>query len=165
MILAVDVGYSETTALAAGVLFKEWDSDECERIVTVNVENVAAYESGSFYKRELPCILKLLEAIEDEITCIVIDGYVSLGTDHKGLGMYLWNSLAGEMPVIGVAKSRFQDTPEQAEIYRGGSLRPLYISSIGINLDEAKINISKMKGDFRIPTLLKLADQVSRGNS
>lgn len=162
MILAVDVGYSETTALVAGILFKQWDSDNYERVVTVNVENVAEYESGSFYKRELPCILKLLETIEDEITCIVIDGYVSLGTDRAGLGMYLWNGLAGTIPIIGVAKSSFKDTPEQAKIYRGDSLRPLYISSIGISLDDAKTNISQMKGEFRIPTLLKLADQVSR---
>lgn len=163
MILAVDVGYSETNARVAGVLFQHWNSDAYARLLTVNVQNVAAYESGNFYKRELPCILKLIETVEDEISCLVIDGYVVLGAGRDGLGMYLWRSLAEKVPIIGVAKSRFKETSQQAEIYRGKSLTPLYISAVGMDLEDAKTSILQMSGNFRLPTLLKLADQLSRG--
>jgi len=163
MILAVDVGYAETTALVAGILFKNWDSTTYERSVTVTVEEIAPYESGCFYKRELPCILKLLETLDEEIHCIVIDGYVTLGTKRDGLGMKLWHSLAKKIPIIGVAKTCFKETPPAAELLRGKSLTPLYISAVGLELADAKSKIMQMKGDFRLPTLLKWTDQLSRG--
>jgi len=48
------------------------------------------------------------------------------------------------------------------KIFRGGSRRPLYVNSVGIDLEEAKQKIIAMHGDFRVPTLLKLADRESR---
>ncbi len=163
MILAVDVSYSEPHALVAGVLFKQWESAVYERLVTVPVQNVAAYESGCFYKRELPCILQLIEILEESLCCIVVDGYVSLEQNRAGLGMHLWHSLAATIPVIGVAKTCFKDTPQHAALYRGSSTKPLYISSVGMELATAKHNIAQMHGHFRMPTLLKCADQLSRG--
>ena len=164
MILAVDVYYRGDHATAAGVLFPSWESDTPSDELAVESEQVAAYRPGQFYLRELPCILALLSQIPQQPSCILIDGYVSLGKERKpGLGMHLWNALAGKIPVIGVAKSRFKETPEETELYRGGSRSPLYVTAVGISLDEAKEHIRGMHGVHRIPTMLKRADRLSRG--
>ena len=124
----------------------------------------AAYEPGQFYKRELPCILKLVEENKLRVDCIVIDGYVFLdGCGKAGLGKHLYDALSGKVPVIGVAKNRFKDIGSEYEVRRGSSNRPLYITAAGIELDTAKELIRTMHGNYRVPTLLKRADQVARG--
>ena len=165
MIFATDIQYSENnSATAAGVLFPQWGSDEVDKIVVKEVTNVAPYEPGSFYKRELPCILSLLEEIEQDIKIFVIDGYVTLGDDNKpGLGMHLFEHVGKSIPVIGVAKKKFIGTPLKCQILRGESKNPLYVTSTGIPLPEAKIHITNMHGKNRIPTLLKKVDQICRG--
>jgi len=40
-------------------------------------------ETEAFYKRELPCILKLLDKLEQPPSCIVVDGYVFLDGKKK----------------------------------------------------------------------------------
>ncbi|WP_020411213.1 endonuclease V [Microbulbifer variabilis] len=156
--------YADNTALAAGVIFPRWDSDEIERILLRDIGEIVPYESGNFYKRELPCILALLEDIEEELEAIVIDGFVSLGSIEKaGLGMHLYNAIDKSVPILGVAKKSFVDTPKECEIYRGCSAKPLFVTSAGINLEEAKSLITSMHGKHRIPTILKKADQLCRG--
>ena len=163
MILAVDVDYREENAKVSGVCFSDWKSSEYTSLHHSMVSNVKPYEPGAFYKRELPCILKLIADHQLELSCIVIDGYVDLGEDNRpGLGMYLYESLDSKIPVIGVAKKPFKDTKTSSEIYRGESKKPLYISSVGILLDEAKTLIQSMHGNHRIPYLLKLVDRECR---
>jgi len=163
MILVVDVQYSEDTAVVAGILFPDWESSDITRTLTKKVDNIAPYKPGKFYKRELPCILSLLEDINEPISTIIIDGYVVLGNEQTaGLGQYLFNALNERIPVIGVAKKFFENTPAECEILRGESEKPLYITSVGIDLDEAKQLIINMQGAFRIPTLLKKVDQLCR---
>jgi len=164
--LAIDVHYEGSAAVAAGILFPTWSSDEIYRTIIKKVSDVAPYEPGSFYKRELPCILKVLEEVTEKLDVIIIDGFVMLGNHNEesdGLGMHLYNSLNNSIPIIGVAKKAFVDTPTECEVYRGGSNKPLYITSIGINLVDAKKYISKMHGKHRNPTLLKKVDQLCRG--
>ncbi len=165
MIFATDIQYNENnTATAAGVLFPNWESDTIDKIVVKEITDVAPYEPGSFYKRELPCILSLLEEIEQDIGVLVVDGYVTLGDDNKpGLGMHLFEHLSKSIPVVGVAKKRFVDTPLECQIFRGQSQNPLYVTSAGVPLSEAKMYITNMHGKNRIPTLLKKVDQVCRG--
>lgn len=166
MIIAIDVHYTENSALIAGLIFQTWTSLQPERVYTQHFNEIAEYESGSFYKRELPCILSLLQQVQEPLEIIIIDGFVTLGTEQKaGLGMYLWQSLNPQIPVIGVAKNAFRGTPQHCEILRGESLKPLYITSAGIDLELAKQGILMMSGKHRIPTLLKLVDQYSRGIS
>jgi deoxyribonuclease V len=163
MILAVDVAYSDSAASVAGILFSSWDKDDISRELVCKIEDIADYVPGKFYLRELPCINKLLEEIKERIDCIVIDGYVTLGRDKRpGLGMKLWEHLDGKIPVIGVAKTEFIGTPENTRIYRGGSSKPLFVTAIGIELDDAKSKILNMKGKFRIPELLKAVDRLCR---
>ena len=71
-------------------------------------------------------------------------------------------SIAAKCSVIGVAKRRFAAAPEETKIYRGKSRTPLYVTSAGIPLAKAKACIAAMHGPYRIPTLLKRADQVAR---
>lgn len=164
MIFAVDVQYEESCALAAGVLFPDWEKDEVESDRTKPIKDIAPYEPGSFYKRELPCILPLLAEVAIELEAIVVDGYVTLGPDSKpGLGMYLYEYLRREIPVVGVAKNRFKDTPAICEVLRGNSQNPLLVTAAGMPLTEAKQRIIRMHGENRIPTLLKRVDQLCRG--
>jgi len=164
MKLVVDVHYAESVAIVAGVLFEEWDSNEVLRTLTVEVSKIEPYEPGAFYKRELPCILELLQHISEELDLIIVDGFVKLGSkEADGLGMHLYRSLEEKVPIIGVAKKPFSGTPKEYEIYRGESSKPLLVSSVGISLDESKELIEMMHGKNRIPTLLKRVDQICRG--
>ena len=164
MILAIDVQYQENSALAAGVLFSSWESATPDSNIIKTIQGIAPYEAGSFYKRELPCIQSLLEDIDEAISAIVVDGFVTLGANEdKGLGMHLYDSLENKIPVIGVAKRSFKDTPEQCELYSGDSAKPLFVTAVGMTLEEAKANIASMHGEHRIPTLLKRVDQLCRG--
>jgi len=94
---------------------------------------------------------------------VVIDGYVWLGEpNHYGLGLYLYDALYKKVPIIGVAKNRFKDTPKECELFRGSSKKPLFITSVGVDLESAKKFIESMYGDYRIPKLLKKVDNLSR---
>jgi deoxyribonuclease V len=145
-------------------VFPAWESDAVERIIVKDLDKVANYEPGLFYKRELPCILSLLEDIDQALEAIVIDGYVSLGkSKNPGLGMYLYESIGKSVPVIGVAKTEFVGTPGECRVFRGKSRSPLYVTTIGMPLSEAKTHIEEMHGKHRIPTLLKRVDEICRG--
>lgn len=165
MILAVDVTYTASGAGVAGVLFERWDDAKPVRQIVVEVQEVAEYEPGQFYKRELPCIARLLEQVSETLDCIVINGYVWLGTPERGgLGAHLYEHLQRAMPIIGVAKSEFVGTPDETKVYRGGSSKPLFVTTAGIDLEQAKAHITAMHGKFRMPDLLKLVDGLSRGH-
>lgn len=162
MIAAFDVHYlSGGSASAAAVLFTGYSAPEPAAEVICRLSNAARYVPGEFYKRELPCILRLYETIREKPEEIVIDGYAMIG-DRPGLGRHLFEALDREIPVIGVAKSRFDDAPG-IEILRGGSIRPLYVTAAGIDPREASEKIRTMHGPHRIPTLLKRVDLLARG--
>jgi deoxyribonuclease V len=65
--------------------------------------------------------------------------------------------------VIGVTKSCFCGIGERYAVFRGSSRRPLYVTAVGMDLEKAKDCILRMHGNFRIPSILKLADRLSRG--
>jgi len=162
--IALDVGYDGNTAFCAGVLFARWDDPEPADIVTVELANAAAYKPGYFYLRELPSLVAALARVTCDLGCVVIDGYVTLDADSRpGLGFKLWEHLDRAIPVIGVAKTRFAGTPDKSALIRGASRRPLYVTTAGIDLVDAKARIAAMHGQHRIPTLLKLADGIARG--
>lgn len=163
MILAVDVDYREDEAIIAGVCFENWKDENPISIIRSKVANIEDYEPGQFYKRELPCILKLIKKYDLKPDVIVVDGFVTLGKESKpGLGMHLYNSLECTIPVIGVAKRHFKDTASTAELLRGESKKPLYVTAVGVNEQDAKGYIHTMHGKYRIPTLLKLVDSECR---
>src|SRR5262245_4961879 len=90
--IAIDVHYSSEGACAAAVGFRSWtDSSASLEIVERFSEAAAPYESGGFYKRELPYVLAVLVRARQQVSVetVVIDGYVSLGTSRPGLGAVL----------------------------------------------------------------------------
>ncbi len=163
MILCIDVQYSEDIAYIAGGIFKDWNADEFEKVYKTTLSNIADYEPGQFYKRELPCVLKLLNQIKEKIEVILIDGYCFLSLENKeGFGAHLYNALNKEVPVIGLAKNPFRGNDFSKSLFRGGSIKPVYITSIGMEPDEAYTKVLKLHGDYRIPTLVKKIDSIVR---
>ena len=161
IIAAFDVHYSEDgRAAAAAVLFSNYSDTEPAAVYTNRLPGAAAYIPGEFYRRELPCILALIQQINEALDEMIVDGYVMLG-DKPGLGQYLYESFDGTIPVIGVAKSKFRGSAD-AEVLRGESIHPLYVTSAGADLQEAAGKIRTMHGPYRIPTLLKRVDLLAR---
>jgi deoxyribonuclease V len=94
---------------------------------------------------------------------IAIDGYAVLDRWRRtGLGAYRFRALEGTVLVIGVAKTKFLDTPAEAEVRRGDSARQLYVTSVGICPNLARECVRSMHGNHRIPTLLAAADRARR---
>lgn len=163
MILAVDVDYRGRAASIAGIAFENWQDASEQSVFRSRLEGIEDYVPGQFYRRELPCILKLIEEHQIAPDSIVIDGFVYLdGKSRPGLGKHLYDALQGKVSVLGVAKRPFKGVAQECELYRGTSEKPLYISSVGMPLSEARNHIKSMHGKYRIPTLLKKADRVSK---
>ncbi|MCT4629777.1 endonuclease V [Winogradskyella sp.] len=161
MLLAIDVHYKSTYSKVIGVLF-EWQDKSPQCIVTDVVNDVADYESGQFYKRELPCILQLIKQVDlSVIKAIIVDGHVYIDNNKSyGLGGHLWQALHQKVPVIGIAKKAFHNTEKvSTPIYRGQSQNPLYMSCIGMSEQEALNKIQLLHGAYRMPTILKILDQ------
>ncbi|WP_220497637.1 hypothetical protein [Myroides sp. NP-2] len=77
MIAAVDVYYCDTRAKVVAVLFESFQSETPTAIIEKMMSPQRAYEAGAFDKRELPCVLAVLDTIKQEdIEVILIDGYV-----------------------------------------------------------------------------------------
>lgn len=162
MLACVDVDYRETGAMAACVLFRAWtDAVSAAERVEVMTE-VAPYQPGQFYLRELPCLLSVLNTVGEPLEAIVVDGYVWLADDRPGLGAHLYEALGRRVAVVGVAKTRFAGA-EAEEVLRGGSCRPLYVSAAGLECSTVAEYIRTMHGAYRLPTLLRRVDQLCRG--
>ncbi|MCP4498367.1 MAG: endonuclease V [Deltaproteobacteria bacterium] len=164
MIAFVDVHYSEEAVSAAILAIESWSDEEilvekCE----VFLEPASKYESGSFYQRELPAILRIVEDLPQLPNTIVIDGYIMLSSEKKGLGMHLFKALGSNTTIIGVAKNPFKGAESVSiPVCRGNSHRPLHVTVVGIDISDAARNISEMSGIYRIPFLLKRVDHLAR---
>ncbi len=160
MILICDSYYTENLSINVGLLIDEEENIKEEYITHTEIND--EYIPGQFYKRELPGILSILELIDHTaINLIIVDGYVFLTPDRKGLGHHLYEHLDQKIPVIGVAKKFYVGT-EATEVFRGKSSKPLYITSAGIDMDSSCHLIKTMKGDYRMPDILKELDQKTK---
>lgn len=167
MLLALDVHYRADHAQSVCIAFEKWGDTALLRTHTVVIHDVAEYEPGAFYKRELPCLLAVLADFDlSAVTAIIVDGYVFLDDTGKwGLGAWLFDALNQRVPVIGVAKTRFQSLTDPslvAEVLRGESQNPLFVTVIGQDLATIAGKIQNMAGPYRIPELLKKVDELSR---
>lgn len=165
MILTIDVHYKTDYAKTVLLFFENWQSETPTNVVTYITKEVMEYEPGSFYKRELPCIMNALEEVSVEgLEIIIIDGHIYVDNDGKyGLGGYLYEALNKKFPIIGMAKTSFQSNTETVvEILRGESKNPLFVSAIGLEKEVAANHIKSMFGDYRLPYLLKLMDQITK---
>lgn len=163
MIICLDVDYREDEALVAGLGIANWEAGKSSWEKQLRVHPIADYVPGQFYKRELPCLLALLGAAPTPPSFIVVDSYVWLGAKKPGLGVYLYEALNKKTPVIGVAKTHFhQAEAVEIPVLRGQSTKPLYVTSIGVDVKWAAQEIQRMDGPFRIPTALKRVDFLSK---
>lgn len=162
MIACVDVDYRADVAVAGCVTFQDWEADVAAGEFVAYVRNAAEYESGQFYKRELPCLLTVLQKLDETPRAVVVDGYVWLKEGRPGLGAHLFRALAERIPVIGVAKTKFAGATDCVEVFRSASVRPLMVSAAGIPVEEAARCVRSMAGDSRIPILLKRVDRLCR---
>ncbi|WP_353777158.1 endonuclease V [Winogradskyella sp. 3972H.M.0a.05] len=164
MLLALDVHYKASYAKTVGVLFLARDKEPL-RVITTYTKDVDEYIPGQFYKRELPCLLQAINEVDlNTIDAIIVDGHVYIDNNLSlGLGGHLYNALDKQIPIIGVAKKAFHTNDNTTEsLLRGESQTPLYISSIGIDLQNAVDFIKFMHGPHRTPTLLRTLDRLTK---
>lgn len=95
MKLTVDAYYAGSKSKVVWVLFENFSDEKPLKIISKVVDGVAPYESGSFYKRELPCTVSLLQDLDVwDISLIVVDGFVYLDDEGGyGLGGHLYEYL------------------------------------------------------------------------
>lgn len=164
MLLAIDVHYSDDAVTAAGVAFDDWtDSEPTQRWVLPFDDHPAPYLAGEFYQRELPYLCKVIDraAAVGAIETVIIDAHVWLTEGQPGLGVHLYEHLNGTIPVVGIAKSPYRNGIA-IPITRGTSRRPLHISSVVVDPDKSADLVRAMDGTDRIPTMIRLVDQLAR---
>jgi deoxyribonuclease V len=128
---------------------------------TAVVAAVETYRPGEFYRREFPPLQAVIPR-SGRLALIVVDGYVSLdAAGRPGLGAYVHAEYG--VPVIGVAKTPFRTATHAAQVLRGQSRRPLYVTAAGMPMAEAAHLVEEMAGSFRLPDALRLADRLARG--
>ncbi len=163
MIVCVDVDYREAEVVAAAVGFTRWtDEHAIAEVVVTSDAPPAPYEPGRFYRRELPHLVGVLALLPPPLDAVIVDGYVWLGEGNAGLGAHLHAALGGATAVIGVAKTAYAGA-DAIEVVRGTSARPLYVTAVGVDANEAAEHVRTMHGEHRIPTLLRRVDQLCRG--
>lgn len=97
------------------------------------------------------------------IDTIIVDGYVHLNDGKLGLGGHLYQALDKKIPIIGVAKKFFADNSQYViEVTRSKSNKPLYITTLGIELTKTADHIKSMAGKHRMPDLLTYLDQQTK---
>jgi deoxyribonuclease V len=128
---------------------------------SVLVPPAEPYLPGKFYLRELPPLRAVCRGV-GSLALIVIDGYVDLDPEGRpGLGARVHAEFG--VPVIGVAKTVFMSATHAAEIRRGRSARPLFVTAAGMTVSEAADLIRNMTGPFRLPDALRTVDRLARG--
>jgi deoxyribonuclease V len=132
-------------ASAASVLFSDYSDAEPAAVHVQILSGAADYLPGEFYRRELPGILALLKKFDRIPDELIVDGYVMLG-ERPGLGYHLFSALGGHLPVIGVAKSKFKGA-SGIEVFRGWSIRPLYVTTAGMDPATAAERIQRMRAN------------------
>ncbi|MCE0534534.1 endonuclease V [Kineosporia rhizophila] len=125
---AVDVGYPPSGGARAALVLS--DSPEFARITGTRVsmvDEVAPYEPGQFYKRELPAVRAVLAELTELPHLLVVDGFVDLDpAGTPGMGRYVHREFG--ITVVGVAKTAFRTAEHALEVRRGASARPLHVT-------------------------------------
>lgn len=158
-IAITDVAYGEDACCAAAVLVDRWDAPEPASVRVLRLPPAAPYEPGHFWRRELPCLLAVLDGLGADL--VVVDGYVWLDAlGRRGLGAALHEALG--LPVVGVAKTAFDGSAHAVPVLRGASVRPLFVTAGGVDAAEAGASVGSMAGADRLPRLVALADRLCR---
>ena len=178
MKLVMDVHFDAEGANAAAVAFDDWAAAEPDKTYVTRVAAVVPPADAAPIKKPprgapdlkaLPGLLQLLQdhALAPEV--IVIDGFVHLDAQETpGLGWHLHQALlqatGRTVPVIGISRKAMAVTPAQFEVVREEETAPLIVTCIGIDLASAKARLRTLHGRRRVPTLLKRAARLAKGN-
>jgi deoxyribonuclease V len=158
---AVDVHYPATGgANAAAVVAADelFGSIVDERVRWL--PEVAPYEPGRFFARELPALRAVLTDL-GALALVVVDGYVDLDEHGRpGLGAHLHAEI--RVPVVGVAKTAFRGAGHAIPVHRGGAARPLYVTAAGLPAERAAALVEAMAGPHRMPDALRRVDALAR---
>ena len=158
---AADVHYlDDGRARAAMVVYGDagYATLVCDRVTIV--DTVAPYQPGAFFERELPA-LRALFGSDFTADMLIVDGYVDLDpAGRPGLGAHVYAEFG--VPVVGVAKTAFRTATHAVEVHRGDAVRPLYVTSAGIDRDVAADAVVKMAGPYRLPDALRRVDSLAR---
>lgn len=174
MLLALDSYYKDDICNTSLIVFNKEES-EAIYTDTIYTKVTSEYIPGEFYKRELPGIKKILKKfieehpdLWDSIHAIIVDSYITLKVGDKewpGLGDYLCkylDKIRQHKIIYGVAKSKFGDCDKISDkVLRGKSKTPLYVQTTSAS-HVAAYQVEKMHGKYRIPTMLKEVDRLSR---
>ncbi|MGH3209621.1 MAG: endonuclease V [Trebonia sp.] len=153
----VSGGAQAALVMADDVLFSMITSQR-----TAFTQDIAPYQPGEFYRRELPPLRAVLHGVTG-IELLILDGYADLDPGGRpGLGAYAHAEFG--VPVIGVAKTRFATATHAIPIIRGHATRALYITASGISPLCAAEIVSSMSGRFRIPDALRRVDALARSH-
>jgi deoxyribonuclease V len=159
--VAADVHYLPSGgARAAAVVAADPAFSQLAGDRTVVVADVAPYQPGQFYLRELPPLRAVLDGLSG-LSLLVIDGYADLDPDGRpGLGARARDEFG--VPVIGVAKTPFRTATHAIAVLRGTSARPLYVTAVGMSRADAVSLVRQMAGRHRLPDALRRADTLAR---
>ena len=144
------------------MLATDWSAAETSGEYSAIHDCPADYEPGYFFKRELPPLLAVLKQLSNVPPVLVVDGYVWLDQSRPGLGLHLHQALPQNPAVVGVAKTSFAGNRAAVPVLRNSS-RPLFVTAVGISVEEAAEHIRDMAGQYRIPDLMRRADQLAKG--
>src|SRR5262245_35909795 len=121
------------------------------------------YVPGAFYQRELPLLRAMIDELAPLPSLLVIDGYVWLGASNMPcLGAHLFEALQAATAIVGVAKTRYRNDSWSKPDYRGKSLKPLYVTAVGVETANAAALVSSVNGKHRSPSVLQRADRLAR---
>lgn len=162
---AVDVCYlASGGARAAVVLASDATFWQLTAERTAMVRRVPPYQSGDFYRRELPPIQAVLSGFREpgSLALLIVDGYVDLDqAGRPGLGAHAHAAFG--VPVIGVAKTWFPTATHAVPVLRGEAIRPLFVTAIGMPRADAAHLVRQMAGRYRVPDAMRWADALARG--
>jgi deoxyribonuclease V len=138
------------------------------------------YVPGLLAFREAPAILEVLNRLSEKPDLLLVDGHGLAHPRRFGLACHL--GVLGDVPTIGVAKSRLVGTYQEPGIERGvwselvdhgetigavlrtrSAVRPVFVS-VGhrISLTTAIDLVLRCTGRFRLPEPIRAADSLSR---
>lgn len=166
MLACLDVHYTGDHAHAAAVTFESWHSTSSLSQFTAALRQDAPYEPGNFFRRELPPLLAVLGRLPEEPQTILIDGYCVLSAEGEpGLGAHLSEKVSPDTTIVGIAKNRYRDSTHAAEVLRGTSKQPLFITAINMPQQVAAKHVHDMAGTHRIPMMIKAVDTLARAEA
>src|SRR4051794_29500186 len=158
---AVDVYYPDSGGGRAALVVGSLPGFAVDTEHVAWLDEVAPYEPGSFYKRELPAIRAVLAGVAP-VSLLIVDGYVDLDPQGRpGLGAHVHAALG--IPVIGVAKTSFHTATHAVAVRRGGATKPLYVTAAGLAPAAAAAYVTGMTGPYRMPDALRRVDALARG--